>query len=102
MVQRVGSPALTRRWGMGGLSALFAALTGRAEPVELVAQRYNYLPQSFRWRGDLRRVRVVARVWEERGPLLGTPRRCFEVICGQGGSYVLFQDLWLGTWYMSR
>ena len=102
MVQRVSAPALGRRWSVGGLPAQVAGLVGRAEPVELVEQRYNFLPHSFRWRGDLRRVRVVARVWEQPGWALRAPRRYFEVICGRGGSYVLFQDLQLGTWHMSR
>lgn len=102
MVQQVSSPALRRRWSVEGLSARLGALLGRVEPVELVAQRYNFLPHTFRWRGNLRRVRAVARVWEQPGLALRSPRRYFEVICGQGGSYVLFQDLRLGTWHISR
>ena len=95
MVQRIGVPALANSWAGGRALARVAALFQRAEPVDLVEQRYNFLPQRFRWRGDLRRVRTVARVWEQPA------RRYFEVTCCQGRSYVLFQDLRVGTWHMS-
>jgi hypothetical protein len=108
MVQRIVAPTLIRSGVGGRVLARIAALLRRAEPVELIAQRYNFLPYSFRWRGDLRRVRVVARVWEDAGRPFSAvgmaarpPRRYFEVRCGEGGSYVLFQDLRLGTWHMS-
>ena len=79
------------------LSALFV----RVEPVELVDQRFNFLPHRFRWRGDLRRVRAVARTWELPQAGWRPARRYFEVICGQGDSYILFQDIQIGTWHVS-
>ena len=45
--------------------ASLAELTGRVEPVDLLDQRFNFLPRSFRWRGDLWRVRSIVRVWEQ-------------------------------------
>jgi hypothetical protein len=73
----------------------------RVEPVELVAQRFNFLPHRFRWRGDLRSVRAVARTWEQPQIGLWPARRYFEVICGQGTRYILFQDIQIGTWHVS-
>ena len=58
---------------------------------------------------DRREVMAVGRQGDAGDPsgqvpgwALRAPRRYFEVICGRGGSYVLFQDLQLGTWHMSR
>jgi hypothetical protein len=101
MVQRTG--AWPRRlWPAGGRAwLLLRGLLQRAEPIELVARQFNFLPHRFRWRGDLWRVRAVARVWEQPRSGARPPRRYFEVICGHGGSYVLFQDLQVGTWHMS-
>jgi hypothetical protein len=101
MVQRIGAIAPARRWAGRLLWSRIVAALRRAEPVELIEQRYNFLPHSFRWRGGLRRVRAVARVWEQPGAATRPPRRYFEVICGGGGSYILFQDLRIGTWHMS-
>ena len=81
--------------------AILAELLGRTEPIELIEQRFSFLPRSFRWRGDLRRVRAVVRVWEQPQIGMRPARRYFEVICGQGGSYTLFQDLQIGTWHVS-
>jgi len=95
--------ALTPRHVRTGsrVRAHLAALLGRSEPIDLVEQRFNFLPRRFRWRGDLRRVRAVARVWERPRGALRPPRRYFEVICGQGGRFILFQDLHVGTWHVS-
>ena len=101
MVQRTIAPTHSRSLFGGRVWSLLAASGRRAEPVDLVEQRFNFLPHSFRWRGDLRRVRLVARVWEQHASGIRAPRRYFEVIFGQGGSYVLFQDLKVGTWHVS-
>jgi hypothetical protein len=101
MVQRIGVAAPARWWAGGFAWSRALALVRRVEPVDLVEQRYNFLPHSFRWRGAMRRVRRVARVWEQQGSAARSPRRYFEVTCGGGGSYVLFQDLRVGTWHMS-
>ncbi len=100
MIQRISAPAVAQ---VGLLDRLFVALQRwlvRAEPVDVLEQRFNFLPQRFRWRGDLRRVREVTRIWEQPGGLLPA-RRYFEVICGQGHRFVLFQDVQLGTWHIS-
>jgi hypothetical protein len=81
--------------------ARLAELLGRAEPIELIEQRFSFLPRSFLWRGDLRRVRAIVRVWELPQAGMRPARRYFEVICGQGGNYTLFQDLQIGTWHVS-
>jgi hypothetical protein len=101
MVQQVGATALSRRWAGGSVWSWMQKFLRHAEPVELIAQRYNFLPHSFRWRGELRRVRAVARMWEQPGAAIRPPRRYFEVVCGQGSSYILFQDLRVGTWHLS-
>ena len=101
MVQRINalasaSPSLfARAWDV------WQALFVRAEPIEVLDQRFNFLPHCFRWRGNMRRVRSVARVWEQPQSALQPPRRYYEVICGQGMRYVVFQDVRIGTWHMS-
>lgn len=101
MVQRMSAVGPWRADGFSRLRSLLRALGRHAEPVALIEQHFNFLPRSFRWRGDLRRVRVVARVWEL--PRLGwrPPRRYFEVVCHDEGTYLLFQDLSIGTWHVS-
>ncbi len=101
MVQRISAIGPSRADGFPRMRSLLRALIRHAEPVALVEQRFNFLPRSFRWRGDLRRVRVVARMWEH--PRVGwrPPRRYFEVVCHDDGTYLLFQDLSIGTWHLS-
>lgn len=101
MVQRINalasaSPSLFERvWDA------WETLFVRAEPIEVLDQRFNFLPHCFRWRGNMWRVRSVARVWEQPQSALQPPRRYYEVICGQGLRYVVFQDVRIGTWHMS-
>lgn len=95
MVQRISALAPASAGVFSRMLAGFEAFWRRAEPIDLVDQRFNFLPHRFRWRGDMRRVRAVARVWERSG------RRYFEVICGQEQSFVLFQDVRVGTWHVS-
>ena len=109
MVQRISalSPRSYDRHGLGriGLAgwvrARLAELTGRVEPVDLLDQRFNFLPRSFRWRGDLWRVRSIERVWEQSRGGRRPARRYFEVTCGPGNCHILFQDLRIGTWHVS-
>ena len=109
MVQRIGAfssqlPGRHMRdrqglvdWVRAGLSIF----TPRVEPVDLLDQRFNFLPRSFRWRGDLWRVRSIVRVWEQQHGGLRPSRRYFEVTCGPNSHYILFQDLRIGTWHVS-
>jgi hypothetical protein len=109
MVQRISALSPRSSGGHGqariGLSAWLRAklvqLTSRVEPVDLLDQRFNFLPRSFRWRGNLWRVRSIVRVWEQ--PCVGwrPARRYFEVTCGPGSCHILFQDLGIGTWHVS-
>jgi hypothetical protein len=109
MVQRIsafsshspGGPVRARQGFVGWLRAGLALFARRVEPVDLLDQRFNFLPRSFRWRGDLWRVRSIERVWEQPHNRLRPSRRYFEVTCGLGGRYVLFQDLRIGTWHVS-
>ena len=109
MVQRIsafssqspGGPLRARQGLVGWLRAGLACFARRVEPVDLLDQRFNFLPRSFRWRGDLWRVRSIERVWEQSHSGLRPSRRYFEVICGQGSRYTLFQDLRIGTWHVS-
>jgi hypothetical protein len=101
MVQRISAIAPRRAGFADRLYALLGPLFRRAEPVAIVEQRFNFLPRSFRWRGDLRRVRHIARVWDCAHIGRRAPRRYFEVVCQDGGICVLFQDLNVGTWHLS-
>ena len=84
------------------LSSLLSTYFGWSEPVELVEQRFNFLPRIFRWRGDVWRVRRVVRVWDYDGGAWQASRRYFQIICQEERSYVLFQDLSIGTWHLRR
>src|SRR3954451_1643792 len=109
MVQRISALSSRSSGGYGqarnGLAtwgrASLAELTSRAEPIDLLDQRFNFLPRSFRWRGDLWRVRSIVRVWDQ--PRVGwrPSRRYFEVTCGPSSRHIIFQDLQIGTWHMS-
>jgi len=109
MVQRISalSPRSLNRHGQGRvrlatwIRARLEELTGRVEPIDLLDQRFNFLPRSFRWRGDLWRVRSIVRVWEQPCGGLRPARRYFEVTCGPGSCHILFQDLRIGTWHVS-
>jgi hypothetical protein len=109
MVQRIGAYS-SRTFGghmqgrrdlAGWVRTALALLSGRAEPVDLLDQRFNFLPRSFRWRGDLWRVRSIVRVWEQPRAGMRPSRRYFEVTCGPSGRYILFQDLQIGTWHVN-
>jgi len=109
MVQRISalSPRSSGGRGQGGIGlaarvrASLAELTGRVEPIELLDQRFNFLPRRFRWRGDLWRVHSIVRVWEQPRAGWRPSRRYFEVTCGPGSCHILFQDLRIGTWHVS-
>src|SRR5690348_7212256 len=109
MVQRISalSPRSARvSWAgrtgfMAWARATLGDLTRRVEPIDLLDQRFNFLPRSFRWRGDLWRVRSIERVWEQPCGSWRPARRYFEVTCGPGTSHILFQDLQIGTWHVS-
>ena len=110
MVQRISALSsrprvrlAKHRPGLGGrVWAMLAELFERAEPIELFEQRFNFLPRSFRWRGDLRRVRAIVRVWELPGVGMRPARRYFEVLCGQGGSSLVNQIFSTSTWQSSH
>ena len=101
MIQQISAstPAGTGVFARGW--AWLAALWQRSEPIDVVEQRFNFLPDRFRWRGDTRRVRAVTRVWERPSDGVRPARRYFEVRCGRDQSFVLFQDVQIGTWHMS-
>ena len=84
------------------LSSLLSARVGWSEPVELIEQHFNFLPRIFRWRGSLWYVRRVVKVWDYAGSGWQPSRRYFQVICQEDRSYVLFQDLSIGTWHVRR
>ncbi len=101
MVQRINALAPKQPGLIDRVFATLSSLAMRGEPIEVIDQRFNFLPHRFRWRGDMRRVRAVAQVWEQPGAAWRPARRYFEVICGQDKRYVLFQDVQLGTWHMN-
>ena len=73
------------------------------EAVELLEQRFNYLPQLFRWRGRYYEVDAVERCWTvtRRRRRHHLQRRYFQVQCGDG-TFELYQDLVAGTWRLRR
>lgn len=83
----------------GLMARLLATVWPGGEPVELIEQRFNFLPQRFRWRGAHWRVRRISAVWEHtRGRR--QPRRYFRVICQDDSQHMLYQDLTFGTWHV--
>lgn len=75
-------------------------LAPSAQPIELSAQHYNYLPARFRHQGELHRVARVERIWEARGRGARPDRRYFSVQCADARRCTLFQDLRAGTWHV--
>ena len=71
-----------------------------AELIELCARRFSYQPYRFRWHGLLHTVRRIEQVWERVGSRSRHPRRYFRVTCHDEKTYILFQDLQLGSWYV--
>lgn len=96
MVQWIGIRAPQR---VGFRARLLASLCPSGEPVELIEQRFNFLPQRFRWRGVLWRVRRINAVWEQPRRWR-QPRRYFRVICQDDSQHMLYQDLTFGTWHV--
>jgi hypothetical protein len=82
------------------LRALLDACRRRAEPIELVEQQFNYLPRTFRWHGRLWRVQQILGIHEQRRAER-EGRRYFRVRCQDDRSYLLYQDLHIGTWHVS-
>jgi hypothetical protein len=68
------------------------------EPVRMLAERFNFLPDRFLWRGEQRRVREIVRSWDIAGSR--APRRYFAVICQDGAHCTLLHDLRGGSWYL--
>jgi hypothetical protein len=68
-----------------------------AAPIELLAQRYNFLPTRFRYQGEVHRVARIERMWEDarRGG-----RRFFAVRCADARRCTLVQELRAGTWHV--
>jgi hypothetical protein len=67
------------------------------EPVEMLQQRFRFLPQVFRWRGRCYEVRSVERSWTRPRRM----RRYFQVRCGPS-RFELYQDARTGTWHLRR
>lgn len=99
MIHVAGS-RVVHRHAKSRVEVLFAWLFARSAPIEVVEQRFNFLPARFRWGGRLWRVRRVLRMWDVAATTLLPPRRYFCVQCDDGGDQVVFQDLRLGIWYL--
>jgi hypothetical protein len=94
--------SLARRQGLlTQITEWFKAVTARPEPVDLIEQRFNFLPYAFRRRGAVRRVRTIVKIWDHGRIGRRPPRRYFHITCQGGDGYVLFQDLHMGTWHLS-
>lgn len=72
-------------------------LRSHAAPIQLLAQRYNFLPARFRHQGEVHRVAQVERMWEEQAR---GGRRYFTVRCADARRCTLFQELRAGTWHV--
>jgi hypothetical protein len=68
------------------------------ESIELLARRFAYFPQAFRWRGRRYDVDAVERDWT---PRLAPARRYFRVQC-VAGRVELYHDLVANTWHLHR
>lgn len=68
------------------------------EAIELIERRFQYFPQSFRWRGRRYDVDGVDRDWTTRRP---TWHRTFRVRCAAGIAE-LSHDLASNTWRLRR
>lgn len=79
---------------------LIRRLRPAAEPVELSARHYGFLPARFRHQGALHRVARIERIWEARGRGAHPDRRFFAVRCADSRRCTLFQDLRVGTWHV--
>lgn len=101
MVQVAGDMFARREHAFERIRFQLERLFARPEPIEVVEQRYNFLPQRFRWRGNTWRVRRVVRIWDYEHNALMPPRRYFRVLCQDDAAHTVFQDLRLGTWHMS-
>ena len=101
MTHGVGVFAPRRNEGLfDHLLTLLDTFRQRAEPIELVEQQFNYLPRTFRWHGRLWRVQQILNIHEQRvNEREG--RRYFQVLCQDYHSYLLYQDLHIGTWHVS-
>jgi hypothetical protein len=73
------------------------------DSVEMLEQRFKYLPQLFRWRGRYFEVDAVERCWTvvRRRRKHRLQRRYFQVQCGDG-TFELYQDLETGLWHLRR
>lgn len=101
MIQHIDATGLAPAAPFTQLWAWVTSLWQRVEPIDVVDQRFNFLPHCFRWRGDVRRVRAIERVWEQPARGVRSARRYFEVVCGPEQRFVLFQDVHVGTWHVS-
>ena len=73
------------------------------ETVEMIERRYQYLPETFRWRGLRYDIDEVQRSWTTLGRILrpAVQRRFYLVRCGEG-RFEIFQDLKTGVWWLRR
>jgi hypothetical protein len=73
------------------------------EAIEMLEQRFKYLPKLFRWRGRYYEVDAVDRCWtlERQRKRQRLERRYFRVQCGEG-TFELYQDLVTATWHLRR
>lgn len=79
---------------------LLRRLRPGADPIELSARHYGFLPARFRHHGATHRVARVERIWEARGRGARPDRRYFAVRCADSRRCTLFQDLRAGTWHV--
>ena len=73
------------------------------ETVEMIDRRFQYLPETFRWRGQRYDIDAVERSWTVagRGWRRHIQRRFYMVRCGEG-VFEIFQDLKTGIWWLRR
>ncbi len=70
----------------------------RKDPIRLLAQRHNYFPKKFMWRGQQYTIFAVVEAWTEmkrKGA-----QHFFRVRC-QEGMFDIYQDLPLNAWYLA-
>ncbi|MBN1877946.1 MAG: hypothetical protein JXA33_27240 [Anaerolineae bacterium] len=77
------------------------------EPIKLLSRRHNYFPQRFMWRGQNYNIYAVEEAWTEVKRGQKASRHWFRVHCTQGsktlpGTFDIYQDLSLNSWYIAR
>lgn len=75
-------------------------MKSKTESIEMIARRFGYFPNTFKWRGNKYYVEAVERCrTTARRDNHQMERHYFQVHCAEG-TFNLYQDLRLNTWHI--